>query len=245
MDAIIYDKVSLDMSDIAAVCLSSALVILVFAVNLKIQAVVMRKQTQAVQHQIDLARVFYRVACVVFAAGILELLAVLLCPHLKILSGYWIPGGITLFAFAGTLIVWWKKLTINDQVKLGQEINIASTILIITALVVFFFGIIQAEAGGEAKMIELSGEAMMALFISSTAFTGLTAIVVGQVLRRDDAQRAMAKELIASFAAGIAAAVFSFGWFWAQYLVFQLIATIAFLVQLALCCSGVRHFWRT
>ena len=229
------------------------MVVLVFAVNLKIQAMVMRNQTRAavIPDKIKLSKIFHQAAWGLFGTGILLLLAALFFLHSRILSGYWIPGCITIFLFASTLIVWGEKLTARDQNKLGQRLGTTSTILIVVAVIILLLGIIKAgaEVGAEGKVqvldLSLGRDFMMALFIGSTSFAGLIAVVIGQVIKSNHNRKiAIRNSLANSFAAGIIAAAFSFAWFLEQNGFLQLFAVIAFFVQLILCWSGAWTFWR-
>ncbi len=133
----------LKMDDIIQNCLSSAMVILVFAFNLAIQAVVTLSQKRAasIPNKTNLTERFRRASRYLFIFGIIFMLVAFLFLFYRGLAGYWIPGGITLFALAGTLVVWKKKLTTKNQKKFGQRILITSRVLIGVALVVFFAGL--------------------------------------------------------------------------------------------------------
>jgi hypothetical protein len=138
-----FDRMALKMNDIIQNCLSSAMVILVFAFNLAIQAVVTlrQKRVASIPNKTNLAERFRRTSQCLFVFGIIFMLVAFLFLSYRGLAGYWIPGGITLFALAGTLVVWKKKLTTKNQKKFGQRILITSRVLIGVALAVFFAGL--------------------------------------------------------------------------------------------------------
>ena len=95
-------------------------------------------------------------------------------------------------------------------------------------------------------MLELGNEFMMALFIGSTSFAGLTAVVIGQVINSSHPKRAELKKFLAfSFAAGILAATFAFAWFALQDAWLTLLAVLAFYAQVIWCWAVTWHFWTT
>jgi hypothetical protein len=145
-DTMIYDKTFLGMEIIAVICLSLAVALSVFAVSLRAQAVIMLNQTRAavIQNQASLAEKFARYAYCLFGAGSICILIGLL-PLLRSrlpADTYWIPGGITLFAVAGTLLVRSKKLTTKDKREFGQKMYDISRVLVIAVGVLLIAGII-------------------------------------------------------------------------------------------------------
>ena len=126
----------LDMEVAITVCLSFGIALAVFALNLQIEAAIIRSPT-------TLGKIIRRLGYYCLGAGLAFILIwLLLFFCLKLLTWSWLSMGITLVLLALALIVQWKRLTRGDLEKFGQEICTTSIVLIVIAVIIVIgFGI--------------------------------------------------------------------------------------------------------
>jgi len=131
-------------NNVITVFLGTSMVIVVFGLNLRIQAVILRDQKRAasIPTKVNQAKKFKKISQFLFGAGMVPILIALGLYPCHGLIPYWIIGGITLFSAGGTLLVWAMRLVTEDSKGFSHSLYITSITIISSALCLFFSGIL-------------------------------------------------------------------------------------------------------